>query len=295
MLPGVVVKAYNGYYYVRSDDEKTMVSCSLRGRFKKERFSLLVGDEVRYSLLGSEKGVIEEILPRRTMLSRPMVANVDQVILNFAAANPDINPVLVDRFLIIAELSELEIILCINKVDLADQAALAVLIERYSSIGYPVLSLSAKNGIGIEDLRARLQDRITVFAGPSGTGKSTLLNAIEPGLSLATGQVSEKIGRGRHTTRFAELMPLAQGGYVVDTPGFSLTEFVDIDERGLMYCFRDLVPWIPQCRFNSCIHYKEPQCAVKEAVREGKIHPERYESYLAVLTELKENKKGFRL
>ena len=294
MLPGVIVKAYNSYYYVRSDEEK-LVACSLRGRFKKERFSLLVGDEVRYSVTGPEKGVIEEILPRRSLLSRPLVANVDQVILNFAAANPDINPLLVDRFLVIAELSDLEIILCINKMDLANQDVLGQLIERYRNIGYPVLTLSARDGTGIEQLRERLQDRITVFAGPSGTGKSTILNAIEPGLRLATGQVSEKIGRGRHTTRFAELINLSLGGYVVDTPGFSLTEFVDVDERGLMYCFREMVPFIPQCKFNSCLHYKEPQCAIKEAVRVGEIHPERYDSYLAVLTELKENKKGFHL
>jgi ribosome biogenesis GTPase len=291
MLSGIVVKAFNGYYFVQSADRVTM--CTLRGRFKKERFSLLVGDEVEYIATGGDKGVIESILPRRSMLRRPMVANVNQVILTFAAVNPDINSVLVDRFLILAELADLEIIICINKVDLANTKEISDLVELYQQIGYPVYMVSAKSNMGISLLKEQLFEKITVFAGPSGAGKSTILNAIEPGLQLTTGAVSEKIGRGKHTTRFAELLPLAGGGFVVDTPGFSFTEFNDVPETELMYCFPEMAKLAHYCKFNTCLHFKEPQCAVKQAVLNGEIAQQRYDSYLEVLTEIKEAKKGF--
>lgn len=291
MLKGIVVKAYNSYYYIQSGSK--IVTCHLRGRFKKERFSLIVGDEVVYTLTGPEKGIIEEILPRRSLLKRPMVANVDQVVLTFAAVNPDISSSLIDRFLVIAEFSELEIILCINKIDLADTEVLAELIERYRQIGYKVLSIAAKFGTGIEQLYAQLHDKISVFAGPSGAGKSTLLNAIQPGLGLTIGEVSQKIGRGKHTTRFAELLPFEGGGFVVDTPGFSFTEFKDMEETHLMDYFPEIAPLAPKCKFNTCVHYKEPQCAVKQAVAEGFIHADRYQSYLEILSEIRENKKGY--
>ncbi len=291
MQNGIVVKAYNSYYYIQSGSK--IVTCNLRGRFKKGRFSLIVGDEVTYTLTGPEKGIIEEILPRRSMLKRPMVANIDQVVLTFAAVNPDINPALIDRFLVIAEFSELEIIICVNKIDLADTDALANVVERYEQIGYKVLRVAAKSGAGIEQLRAQLHDKITVFAGPSGAGKSTILNAVQPGLALTTGEVSQKIGRGKHTTRFAELLPFAGGGFVVDTPGFSFTEFSDMEEAHLMDYFPEISPIAPNCKFNSCIHYKEPQCAVKQAVAKGHIHAERYQSYLEILNEIRESKKGY--
>ncbi|HWR44791.1 ribosome small subunit-dependent GTPase A [Sporomusa sp.] len=291
MLKGIVVKAYNSYYYIQSGSK--IVTCNLRGRFKKERFSLLVGDEVTYTLTGPDKGVIEEILPRRSMLKRPMVANVDQVVLTFAAINPNINPALVDKFLVIAEFSELEIVLCINKIDLADSEQVAKLAERYEQIGYRVLTVSAKIGTGVDTLRSLLYDKISVFAGPSGAGKSTILNAVQPGLELMTGEVSHKIGRGKHTTRFAELLPVTGGGFVVDTPGFSFTEFNDIEEAHLMDYFPDISRIAPECKFSTCLHYKEPQCAVKQATSDGRIHPERYQSYLEILTEIRESKKGY--
>ncbi|SMC55948.1 ribosome small subunit-dependent GTPase A [Sporomusa malonica] len=291
MLNGIVVKTYNSYYYIQSGNK--VITCNLRGRFKKERFSLLVGDQVTYTLTGPDKGVIEEILPRRSMLKRPMVANVDQVVLTFAAVNPDINPALVDKFLVIAELSELEIIICINKIDLADSEPVAKLVERYEHIGYKVLTVAAKLGIGIDALHSLLYSKISVFAGPSGAGKSTILNAVQPGLELMTGEVSHKIGRGKHTTRFAELLPLIGGGFVVDTPGFSFTEFNDIEEAHLMDYFPEIAQISSQCKFSTCLHYKEPQCAVKQAAADGNIHAERYQSYLEILTEIKESKKGY--
>lgn len=291
MLNGIVVKAYNSYYYIQSGNK--IVTCKLRGRFKKERFSLIVGDEISYTLTGPDKGIIEEILPRHSMLKRPMVANVNQVVLTFAAVNPDINPSLVDRFLVIAEFSELDIIICINKVDLTDIDSLTNLVDRYKQIGYKVLTTAAKTGIGIDELRELLYGKISVFAGPSGAGKSTLLNTIQPGLELTTGEVSHKIGRGKHTTRFAELLPLAGGGFVVDTPGFSFTEFTDIEQAHLMDYFPEIAKVAPDCKFNTCLHYKEPQCAVKQAASDGRIHPDRYQSYLEILTEIKESKKGY--
>jgi ribosome biogenesis GTPase / thiamine phosphate phosphatase len=291
VLTGIVVKAYSSYYYVRAG--RRVVTCTLRGRFKKERFSLLVGDEVEYTVTGDDKGVIEEILPRRSMLKRPMVANVDQVVLTFAAANPDINTVLVDRFLVLAESSGLDIVICINKLDLADIAELEPITASYRAIGYQVILSSTRSGAGVEELRNRLYNRISVFAGPSGAGKSSLLNTLQPGLALVTGEVSAKIGRGKHTTRFAELLPLAGGGFVVDTPGFSLTEFADIAEIDLAYYFPDIAALAPECKFSTCVHNKEPQCAVKHAVSDGRIARNRYDSYLEILGEIRENKKGF--
>lgn len=291
MLKGIVVKAYNSYYYLQSGNK--IITCHLRGRFKKGRFSLIVGDEVSYTLTGPEKGIIEDILPRRSMLKRPMVANVDQVVLTFAAVNPDINPALIDRFLVIAEYSELDILICINKIDLANSDTIASLAERYVQVGYRLFTVAAKTGSGIAKLQEYLHDKISVFAGPSGAGKSTILNAVQPGLELTTGEVSHKIGRGKHTTRFAELLPLNGGGFVVDTPGFSFTDFSEIEEAHLMDYFPEIAQIASKCKFNTCIHYKEPQCAVKQAVADGLIHTERYQSYLDILTEIKANKRGF--
>lgn len=291
MQHGVILKTYNSFYYVKTNDK--VIMCTLRGRFKKERFSLLVGDEVEYDTTENDKGIIEKILPRRSMLKRPMIANIDQVIVTFAAVNPNINAVLVDRFLVLAEMSDLDIIICINKTDLADMQELEPLLALYRSIGYTVITLSAKLGIGIRELRNALSDKISVFAGPSGAGKSTILNTIEEGLTLVTGEVSEKIGRGKHTTRFAELLPLTTGGFVVDTPGFSFTEFDDVKKNDLMYYFPEIAEIVQECKFNTCLHVKEPQCAIKQAVLEGRINEQRYNSYIEILSEIQEKKKGF--
>lgn len=292
MPDGVVVKALNSYYFVQGGERS--VRCKLRGRFKKERYSLVVGDRVRYAPLEDGTGIIEDILPRRSVLSRPPVANVDQVIVTFAATDPELNPLLLDRFLVLAEHSRLDIVVCVNKTDLADARDLDRILNPYADIGYEIHRVSAARETGIEPLRARLADKVSVFAGPSGVGKSTLLNALEPGLSLATGAVSEKIRRGRHTTRVAELLPLVGGGFVVDTPGFSFTEFDHIDKMELGDCFIEFRPYREHCKFrNTCLHDHEPQCAVQQAARAGDITKERYEAYLNILNEIKNVKKEF--
>ncbi len=291
MLTGVIVRAYNSYYYVQ-DGDKT-VACKIRGRFKKDWYSLMVGDQVHYQVENQNEGTIEAILPRHSLLKRPAVANVDQVVLAFAAANPDISTTLVDKLLVLAESAHLEIVLCINKTDLAQEQEITLLADLYSSIGYPIILASARTGAGLDQLRQKLHGKITAFAGPSGAGKSSLLNAIEPGLTLVTGEVSAKIGRGKHTTRYAQLLPLGGGGFVVDTPGFSATEFTDMKPTDVTWYFPEFTALAKECKFSTCLHDREPQCAVKEALHKGIIAPSRYESYQAILQEMRDTKKGY--
>lgn len=294
MLEGIIIKAFNSFYYIRQNDE--LVVCKLRGRFKQERYSITVGDRVQYQLLEDKTGIIEAILPRQSVLRRPLVANVDQVILTFAAAQPDLHPLLLDRFLVLAEHSGLEtIIICINKMDLADKKLLEQTLSPYRAIPrYQVVYVSAKQENDIDALKNKLTGKISVFAGPSGVGKSTLLNALDPNLHLATGAISDKIKRGKHTTRLAELMPFSEGGFVVDTPGFSATDFNDISERDLSYCFPEFVPYIGQCHYSTCTHDHEPKCAIKTAVEQDLISKQRYESYMNILHEIQNPKGDFK-
>lgn len=288
---GVVIKTLNSYYYIQCGED--VVRCKIRGRFKKERFSLCVGDYVKFTHQANGDSIVEEILPRRSLLKRPLVANIDQVIVTFAAKEPDLSALLIDRFLVLAEYSNLNVALCINKCDLADCPKLDEFLERYRVIGYPVIMVSAQEKININQIKDILHNKISVITGPSGAGKSTLLNTVEETLALPTGEVSEKLGRGRHTTRVAQLLPLNCGGYVVDTPGFSFTEFTDMDKRDLSSCFVEFATE-GGCKFNSCLHDREQYCAVKDGVASGVIHPERYESYLHILNEITiKGKKGF--
>lgn len=287
MIEGIILKGYSGHYYV--SDQDTIWECSLRGRFKVEKQTVLPGDRVRVKTLNNGKGVIDEVMPRSSELLRPPIANVEQVILVFAIHQPEPNWALLDRMLILAEEAGINPLICFNKDDLMTSED-EINIGHYKEI-YPVAITSAKTGDGIGIIEDFLRDKISVFAGPSGVGKSSLLNAVQPGLSLKTGAVSEKIHRGRHTTRHVELMPLSFGGLVADTPGFSSLDLVSMEPKDLVNYFPEFEDYEGNCKFTGCFHDKEPKCAVKEAVEKGEISSRRYENYQAFLAELKAAKE----
>jgi ribosome biogenesis GTPase len=290
MLQGRVIKAYNSFFYVQT--APGLVTCKLRGKFKKSRRELGVvpGDWVSLDILSDGTGVIEEVLPRVQFLKRPAVANLTQVVLTFAAAQPDLHPLLLNRFLVLSEWSGVEkIVICVNKMDLCEDDG--ALLQAYRNIGYEVLPVSARESKGLDALKERLRGETTVFAGPSGVGKSSLLNAIDSRLALQTGNISEKIKRGKHTTRVAELIPYEAGGYIVDTPGFSAVDFTGLEPESLSAYFPEFAPFLGRCRFSPCSHSHEPGCAIKEAVEKGEVAKERYEAYLAIRIELLETQK----
>lgn len=287
-----VIKMYNGFYYLQVAGQEELLSCRLRGRIKRNKGAVVTGDYVEYQMLEDGTGVIESCLPRRTLLKRPAVANIDQVLITFAARQPDLNQLLLNRFLVLAEWSGIpEIVICINKCDLLEEKA--DFLQDYVQAGYKLLMVSAQEGQGIQELKNLLTGRVTVFAGPSGVGKSALLNAVDSNLELATGKISDKIKRGKHTTRAACLLPLPEGGTVVDTPGFSAAELENIDKAQLAHYFPEFRPYIEKCYYNTCTHSHEPDCAVKEAVAAGAICQARYEAYLNILQTINERKKAY--
>lgn len=287
-----VIKMYNGFYYLQVAGQEELLSCRLRGRIKRNKGAVVTGDYVEYQMLEDGTGVIESCLPRRTLLKRPAVANIDQVLITFAARQPDLNQLLLNRFLVLAEWSGIpEIVICINKCDLLEEKA--NFLQDYVQAGYKLLMVSAQEGQGIQELKNLLTGRVTVFAGPSGVGKSSLLNAVDSNLELATGKISDKIKRGKHTTRAACLLPLPEGGTVVDTPGFSAAELENIDKAQLAHYFPEFRPYIEKCYYNTCTHSHEPDCAVKEAVEAGAICQARYEAYLNILQTINERKKAY--
>lgn len=287
-----VIKMYNGFYYLQVAGQEELLSCRLRGRIKRNKGAVVTGDYVEYQMLEDGTGVIESCLPRRTLLKRPAVANIDQVLITFAARQPDLNQLLLNRFLVLAEWSGIpEIVICINKCDLLEEKA--DFLQDYVQAGYKLLMVSAQEGQGIQELKNLLTGRVTVFAGPSGVGKSSLLNAVDSNWELATGKISDKIKRGKHTTRAACLLPLPEGGTVVDTPGFSAAELENIDKAQLAHYFPEFRPYIEKCYYNTCTHSHEPDCAVKEAVAAGAICQARYEAYLNILQTINERKKAY--
>ena len=294
MLQGKVLRAQNSFFYVETP--QGIVEAKLRGRLKKARIAVVPGDEVELELLEDGTGIIEHRSARKNLLRRPTVANIDQVVLVFAAREPNINPVLIDRFLVLAEWSKIEhIVLCINKMDLlnGEEKEIFALAARYREIGYLVHLISTVTGKGVAGLQAFVKGRTSVFAGSSGVGKSSLLNCLSPGIALSTGAVSEKIKRGRHTTRTAQLLPFA-GGFLVDTPGFSATELAGIEPSALAGFFPEFQPFLSACRFQPCTHSHEPDCAVKEAVQTGRIEKFRYASYLEMFEQSAKRKKEYR-
>ena len=275
---GLIVKILGGFYYVTSDDE--IIECRARGLFRKNRITPLVGDycRIRITKEDSTVGYIEEILPRKNELLRPPVANVDQIIIVFSSRNPNPNVRLIDKFLLQNEFYGISSIICINKMDL-DWEEGERLKSIYEKAGYDVLLTSSGEIESLAVLKDRLVNKMSAFAGPSGVGKSTLLNLIEKSLSLKTGEISEKLNRGKHTTRHVELFKLSIGGWVVDTAGFSSLDLEQITKSSLKDYFIEF-SLHDDCRFSDCHHYREPGCQVKEMVQAGTISPERYASYL---------------
>ena len=272
---GTIRKALSGFYYVQCGDD--LVTCRARGILRHRKLSPLVGDRVSITVQPDGSGSLDEILPRRNAFQRPAAANLDQLVIIASGAIPVTDPFLLDRIIALAESKDCRPVLCINKWDLVQAEELYSI---YTGAGIPTLKLSAVTGQGIEELRALLAGKTSAFTGNSGVGKSSILNALEPDFRLATGEISEKLGRGRHTTRHVELFPAA-GGLIADTPGFSSFEDDQLLEKErLQTCFREFAPYLDQCRFIGCAHVREKGCAVLEAVEEGKIHPSRHRSYV---------------
>ncbi|OPZ74659.1 MAG: putative ribosome biogenesis GTPase RsgA [Firmicutes bacterium ADurb.Bin456] len=287
LVEGIVLKAYSGHYYVLDGNE--VWECSLPGRFRREKQLVLPGDRVLLRPGDGHTGVVERVSPRRTVLARPAVANVDQAIIVFAVREPDPNPWLVDRFLISASTSGVEPLICFNKADLTEERQIEP-VARYGKY-YRLVVISAKTGEGLELLRQALVGKVSVFAGPSGVGKSTILNALHPGLALKTAELSAKLKRGRHTTRHVELIVLPGGGFVADTPGFSSLDLPCLKPEELSGYFPEMDDYLGKCQFNQCLHHREPGCAVKSAVESGLINKERYLRYLEFLEELRERRR----
>ena len=294
MINGKIIKGIGGFYYV--DTENGLYECRARGRFRKNKITPLVGDRVSISVVDEEnkKGVVEEIEERDTELVRPPIANVDKALIVFAIKNPSPNLSLLDRFIVLAEKENLEIVIVFTKVDLdTDGELLGELKDIYEVSGYKVISVSNKLKLNIDKIKEELKENTVVFAGPSGVGKSSLLNEVDKNFELKTGEVSDKIKRGKHTTRHAELLKLECGGMVADTPGFSSLTLDDIDESELKEYFIEFDKY-DECRFGSrCIHENEPSCAVKEAVENGDISKKRYESYIQLLNEIRSGKRRY--
>ena len=290
MIKGIIIKGIGGFYYVKVED--SVYECKARGRFRKEKITPLVGDHVYISLdAASKQGVIEGFMDRKTELIRPPVANVDQAVIVFAIQQPNPNLSLLDRFLVLAENEDLNVVICLNKMDLEDQSELQRIRDIYEKTGYQVIATSTKTGRGVEDLRGQLKNQITVFAGPSGVGKSSLLNSLQPNLALQTGEISQKIERGKHTTRHVELLSLEFGGWVLDTPGFSSLQVDSIKKEELKYLFKEFNEYSDSCKFQPCNHINEPDCAVKKALGEGHVYLGRYESYLQLLEEIEQARR----
>lgn len=289
MPEGRIIKALSGFYYVLDGD--SIWQCRARGLFKKKGITPLVGDWVTYDQESNQEGYVQAIHDRTTELVRPPIANVDQAILVFSLAQPAMSHLLLDKFLVHTESAGLRSIICLSKADLMEDGIDQVE-QLYREIGYDVLVTSKESPQGIEELRGMLEGHITVLAGQSGVGKSTLLNALLPGVNLQTGEVSERLRRGKHTTRHVELITV-EGGFVADTPGFSQLDFFEISIEELSYYFIEMKPYIPECKFRGCTHISEPKCAVRLALEEGKIPPSRYESYKQFIEEIKDKKRRY--
>lgn len=286
MSRGRIEKALSGFYYVNTGRET--LQCRARGKFRKEGLSPLVGDWVQVRELGGGEGFVEAVETRRNVFSRPAAANIDQLVILASAAVPVTEPYLIDRIAAIAALKGCDVLVCLNKCDLDPAEGLYGI---YSRSAIPVLRISAETGEGLDALRRAIAGKLNAFTGNSGVGKSSVLNALVPGLQLPVGEVSKALGRGRHTTRHVELFPLDGGTYVIDTPGFSSfdTEEMDLElKEHLPETFPEFAPYVGECRFTGCTHTKEKGCRILQAVKDGDIPVSRHKSYLRLFDELKD-------
>lgn len=280
-MEGTIIKAISGFYYVKTDHE--IIECKARGKFRYNELTPMVGDKVEISVKDN-KGVVEKVFKRHSELIRPVVANITQAFVVFSLKNPDLNLDLLNKFLLLCEFNNLRAIVCFNKMDLVSAEEKKDAIDMVESAGYEVLFLKAKEGYGLQVIKEKLADNLSVFCGPSGVGKSTILNNIVGREVMLTGEISAKVGRGKHTTRHSELIDV-ENGFVVDTPGFSSLDLDFIPKEKIQYCFPEFSDYINECRFTGCLHYKEPNCAIKEAVSQNIINAKRYEFYVKTLEE----------
>lgn len=292
---GRIVKALSGYYYVLPDNIEpslaSLVQCRARGLFRKKGETPLVGDRVQFELRENNEGIVTSIDKRKNALLRPPVANVDQIVLVFSFEEPQFSSLLLDRFLVHIEFANIPVIICFNKADIVNATHLEEEIAYYSKIGYSVLVTSAKEEIGVEEVRQLLVNKISVFAGQSGVGKSSLLNRLYFEKHLKTSEISPRLGRGRHTTRHVELLFLDGNSMVADTPGFSQLDFDNMEPEELSATFLEFRTYEEQCKFRGCYHDREPGCAVRIAMHNNEIKPSRYKHYLEFLFELREAKQ----
>lgn len=291
-MRGKIIKGIAGFYYVYVEGRGTF-ECKAKGIFRKDHKKPLVGDDVEADVLDEEAmlGNIREILPRKSALLRPAVANVDQALIIFAIVKPNPNFNLLDRFLIRMERQNLPTIICFNKQDIATPEEKEALRKAYETCGYQVLFISALEQEGLEQVKELLNGKTTTVAGPSGVGKSSLINQLAPRAQMETGDISRKIERGKHTTRHSEIIALGENTYIVDTPGFTSLDISEITKEELGTYYPEFVQYEPYCKFSGCAHISEPSCGVKDAVAEGKISQVRYDNYKVLYQELKEIKR----
>lgn len=291
-MQGKIVKGIAGFYYVHVAGSG-VYECKAKGIFRNQKIKPLVGDNVCLAVLDEEKktGSIEKILPRTRELIRPAVANIDQALVIFAAARPKPNFNLLDRFLILMQYQDVPVVICFNKQDIAAEEELRLLEEIYRESGYEIRFTSAEEKTGIEKIRSLLKGKVTAVAGPSGVGKSTLINLLSPEAGMETGDISRKIERGRHTTRHSEIFAVDEDSYICDTPGFSSIYLPDMEKEDLRNYFPEFQEYEGKCRFQGCVHIHEPGCAVKEALEQRKLSAVRYENYKMLYEELKNKRR----
>lgn len=291
-MQGKIIKGIAGFYYVHTL-EAGLYECRAKGVFRNRKMKPLVGDNVEIDILDetAKKGNVTEIYPRSNELIRPAVANIDQALLIFAAAEPAPNYYLLDRFLVLMRHQKVPVTICFNKSDLLDGASLDAIAAIYGGCGFPVLFTSTKEASGIEELRRLLEGKTSAVAGPSGVGKSSIVNLLQPLANMEIGDISRKIGRGKNTTRHTQLVHIQGNTYIMDTPGFSSLDIPGLTPEGLWQYYEEFLPYEPYCRFQGCSHVSEPDCGVKRALEEGEIHPVRYDNYVSMYRELKEIKR----